>query len=626
MRKLKNKILIGTLCIANVLSFNSYASSVSIKNTAFIQSLGGSETDTFSSGVENSKGEIIAIGYSSSSSINGVKNNGKDDAVIAKYNSDGTLKWTKLFGGSEREKFYDIVLNDDDTFTVVGLSKSTSLGYANNGDYDAIIAKFDDEGNNLWIKNFGGSLRDEFRSLRKTSDGGYIAIGFSSSTDAGFTNNGETDGIIVKFDANGNKLWHKSFGGNKAEELYSIIEVSDGYIAVGNSQSTDLDVTNRGYVDAIIVKFDIDGNYLWTKSIAGSAYDSLRSIQKLDNGFIVAGESYSSNAGFTNLGPSSTRDAIIAKYDFDGNQTWLRNFGGSDNDVFSYTINSSNDEYLAIGYSESSDGGFSNRGDKDAFMVKFNDAGNVLKIDSFGGSLKEEIDRGFYTTDGSLLFFGESASTDAGFENKGGATDALLLKYSTSIDEAITAVEKAEQTCLLSDINIGRAKVNILNESIHKNNLNSRLDAIVPIVDPIKPNSSTANLDLYIKSENMLSLSLDTNTITFENFSGVEDIEKLRAINLTINSSLPYELNAYLPVEIQNSDKSKTMDKQIFNIKENSEINYQTFANINQKLILKDNNIAGNDLKHAIDLKLKGGLAYEPDIYKATVKFEVNQK
>lgn len=626
MKKIKHKILISALVMINIFSINSYCSGVSIKNNAFIQSLGGSETDTFTSGVENSKGEIIAIGYTSSSSINGVKSNGKNDCIIAKYNSDGTIQWTKLFGGVERERFYDIVLNDDDSFTVVGLSNSTELGYTNNGDYDAIIAKFDNDGNNLWIKNFGGSLKDEFKSLTKTSDGGYVAVGFSSSTDAGFTNNGDSEGIIVKFDKEGNKVWHKSFGGNKAEELYSIIEVSDGYIAVGNSQSTDLDVANRGYVDAIIVKFNTSGDYIWTKSIAGSAYDNLRSIQKLDDGFIVAGESYSSNAGFTNLGPSSTRDAIIAKYDFNGNQTWLRNFGGSGSDVFSYAIISPNNEYLAIGYSDSSDGGFPNRGDKDAFMVKFNEEGHILKIDSFGGTLKEEIDRGFYTNDGSLLFFGESASTDAGFENKGGTTDALLLKYSTSIDEAITAVEKAEETCLISDINVGREKVNLLDESIHKDNLNIRLDAIVPILDSLELKSSTANLDLYIKSENIISLSLDTNSVTFTDFSGVEDMEKTRAINLSVNSSLPYELNAYLPVEIQNSDKSKTMDKRIFNIKENSEINYQNFTTVNQKLTLKDNNLAGNNLNHFIDLKLQGGYAYETDIYKTTIKFEVNQK
>ena len=38
---------------------------------------------------------------------------------------------------------------------------------------------------------------------------------------------------------------------------------------------------------------------------------------------------------------------------------------------------------------------------------------------------------------------------------------------------------------------------------------------------------------MYIKSENTLSLSLDTNNILFDNFSGVEDIEKLNTIVLS---------------------------------------------------------------------------------------------
>ena len=146
------------------------------------------------------------------------------------------------------------------------------------------------------------------------------------------------------------------------------------------------------------------------------------------------------------------------------------------------------------------------------------------------------------------------------------------------------------------------------------------------MIGVIVPNTITSNLDVYIKSENLLSLSLDTNNITFDDFSGIEDLEKTNAINLTINSSLPYSINAYLPTEVQNSDKSKTMNKEILNIKENSETNYKNFANINEKVVLKDNCSAGNRLNHGIDIKLKGRVAHEKDVYKTTIKFEVEQK
>src|SRR5699024_11102201 len=117
-----------------------------------------------------------------------------------------------------------------------------------------------------------------------------------------------------------------------------------------------------------------------------------------------------------------------------------------------------------------------------------------------------------------------------------------------------------------------------------------------------------------------------TNNVTFENFTGIEDAVQENAINMTVSSSLPYQINAYLVDEIQNANKSKTMDKEILNIKENGESDYQTFENIGKAIILKDNCSAGNDLTHGIDFKLKGGLLYEQSIYKTVIKFEVKQK
>ena len=68
------------------------------------------------------------------------------------------------------------------------------------------------------------------------------------------------------------------------------------------------------------------------------------------------------------------------------------------------------------------------------------------------------------------------------------------------------------------------------------------------------------------------------------------------------------------------------MDKEILQLKENSESDYQYFQNINEKMILKDNCPSGNDLSHNLDMMLNGGLAFEKDVYKATIKLEAEQK
>ena len=101
------------------------------------------------------------------------------------------------------------------------------------------------------------------------------------------------------------------------------------------------------------------------------------------------------------------------------------------------------------------------------------------------------------------------------------------------------------------------------------------------------------------------------------------------AVQISINSSLPYELNAYLVEEIQNSDKSETIDKDRLGIRDNThptDEEYKKFTTVGDKLILQDNCPTGNDKEHTIDLMLEGGEAYPADVYKTVIKFEAQQK
>ena len=187
------------------------------------------------------------------------------------------------------------------------------------------------------------------------------------------------------------------------------------------------------------------------------------------------------------------------------------------------------------------------------------------------------------------------------------------------------AVISAENSRDITDIETARNLVNQLEEGELKNDLQDRLNAIVPNLT-LDVKNTTANVDIYIKSENMLLMSLSTNSITFEDYSGVEEIEKTNALTININSSLAYDLNAYLVSEIQNADGSNKIDIDRLNIKANDENTYQEFAGINQKLTLKSNCSSGNDIPHNIDLKLNGDDAYPADIYKTVIKFEAEQK
>lgn len=195
------------------------------------------------------------------------------------------------------------------------------------------------------------------------------------------------------------------------------------------------------------------------------------------------------------------------------------------------------------------------------------------------------------------------------------------------INKSNEAIEKAISTPTSYNISSARMWVNQMQESLLKDEMQMRLDGIFSIEDiQLDRKNATLNLDVYIKSENMLSLSLDTNNVIFNDFSGTEDLEELNAVNLTVSSSLPYKINAYLASEIENADKSKTMDKSILNIKANSEQSYSTFNDTVNPVVLLDDQSRGNDIIHGIDLKLKSNIAHQKDVYKTTIKFEVEQK
>lgn len=210
-------------------------------------------------------------------------------------------------------------------------------------------------------------------------------------------------------------------------------------------------------------------------------------------------------------------------------------------------------------------------------------------------------------------------------------SEISFTRDAAAIAAATTAVDTAVADTTTVNIKIARGLVNDLPEGSEKKALQERLDALTVITDLDFPRKNvTANLDVYIRCENLLSLSLDTNSVTFEEFSGVQDMEKPNAVTLTVISSLAYDLNAYLPVGITSADGQQSMLSDTIEIKAHDEGAYQKFPGIgdtaDKKVVLLTNQPPTRDgEEHGIDLQLAGGYAHGADIYKTTIKFEAAQ-
>lgn len=208
----------------------------------------------------------------------------------------------------------------------------------------------------------------------------------------------------------------------------------------------------------------------------------------------------------------------------------------------------------------------------------------------------------------------------------------INLVTASAVTAAEQAVATAEGNASTTNIQAARTLVNALPEGADKERLQTRLNALINITDIDFPSFNvSANVDVYIKCENLLSLSLDTNKVNFNEYGGTEDLELLNAVTLTVTSSLPYDVNAYLPVAIKNEAGTKNIDISVFKIRANGESAYKDFTSIgeapaNKVNLLTVDTYRNNGKTHGIDLKLTGGSAHDADVYKTTVKFEVAQK
>jgi len=242
-----------------------------------------------------------------------------DDQILG---ASVNTEWAKTFGGSSDDLLLSVIAIDDG-FVAVGCSYSNNgdLNGLNKGNLDSIIVKFDEDGDIIWAKTFGGSGMDEFCSVIAVDDG-FIAVGYSNSNngDLNGLNKGGYDAIIVKFDEDGDVIWVKTFGGSSDDHFYSVISVDDGFVAAGysNSNNGDLNGLNKGNVDAIIVKFDDDGDVIWAKTFGGSKEDIFGSIIAIDGGLVAVGISESNDKDLNGLSKGNV-DAIIVKFTDDGN-------------------------------------------------------------------------------------------------------------------------------------------------------------------------------------------------------------------------------------------------------------------------------------------------------------------
>ncbi|HUM45380.1 MAG TPA: T9SS type A sorting domain-containing protein [Chitinophagales bacterium] len=355
-----------------------------------------------------------------------------------------TKEWDKSFGSERHDEMFAIIQTNDGGYLLAGDSDSPAGGdksQDSQGLTDFWVVKTNASGNKLWDRRFGGNNREELFGVLQTADNGYLLGGGTLSVISGDqtqTSRGDRDYWIVKIDANGVKLWDKRFGGPGDDELRSMAKTSDGGFILGGESSSDTGgektEDNHGVYDVWIVKVNANGNLQWEASYGGTDDDRLNAIQQTADGGYIIGAWTISPVSFdvTQAGKGST-DMWLVKTDASGVKMWDSRFGGSDNEYLYALDQTSDGGFILGGYTRSEANGdvtIPGKGGYDFWMVKTDGNGIKLWDKRYGGDSDEKGKSIYQTNDGGFMMGGWSESGISGDKtvNTQGGTDYWLLK------------------------------------------------------------------------------------------------------------------------------------------------------------------------------------------------------
>ncbi len=363
------------------------------------------------------------------------------DPFLAKYDAAGSLQWIRQLGTPGYGPRYDeqgtgVSADGLGNVYITGYTGG-SLGGPHAGLDDAWLAKYDAAGDQLWIRQLGTDRDD--RSNGVSADGlGNVYISGYTAGDLGAGRLHGGDAFVTKYDAAGNLQWTRQLGippqvgfivisyedstGVSADGLGNvyITGITDGNLAGSHAGWSSL-----GSYDAFVAKYDAAGNHEWTRQLGTSAWDYPYGVSADARGNVyIAGDTRGSLGG-----PSAggVADAFVAKYDAAGDLAWIRQFGTSFNDRIEGVSTDGLGNVYVVGLTGDNLGGPS-AGGRDAFVAKYDAAGDLQWLRQFGVRAWDEAHGVSVDGLGNVYVGGHTEGGSLGGPNAG-SSDAWVAKF-----------------------------------------------------------------------------------------------------------------------------------------------------------------------------------------------------
>jgi hypothetical protein len=300
---------------------------------------------------------------------------GANDGFVRRYNRSGTILWTRQFGTSGQDMAVDVAA-DGGGLTVVGVTDGSFTGGPTTpGTDDLFVRRYDWAGNVKWTRQFG-TTKDEDAGAIAADASGIIVVGTTWGTLAGSSAPDDADAVVRKYDANGNVLWTRQFGTAEGDSA-DAVAVDGGGITVGGGTDGDLVRKNAGpFTDMYVRRFNAAGTAVWTRQWGQKGDDQALSVAADSTGVSAVGYTHADAFG------NASSQAFIRRYDRSGNLVFGKIFGSVDSEV-AWGVAADSAAITVTGYTFGSMDA-QNKGSFDVFVRRYDRAGNVIWKQQFG--------------------------------------------------------------------------------------------------------------------------------------------------------------------------------------------------------------------------------------------------
>jgi gliding motility-associated-like protein len=365
-----------------------------------------------------------------------------DNYFLAKYSPAGALVWVKGVGDNDGARDINgLDIDRNGNINLIGRippKKQIDVDHYVLEEYlDALVLHLDNNGNVLWkriiesgTKKYTppppktGTYLDIQTGYKVASDdaGNVIAVftfGGSPDVEGKITAKGNYDGLVVKYDTNGNVIWKFNLGAVEYDNpvVETLVDKQNNIIIAGYTNGTvnynplGTPVYVTGHSSMFLAKYSPDGILQWIKNIDGHMPNcNIRlALDGLDNIYINGVFHSTIEFGTTSTLPSTgPQDMFIAKYSSDGNLLYQKGMGGAGTTILNggLTLGPDNSLYLSgyfkgkVDLDPSASVAQLNSNGIDMYLAKYDDNGNY----QWAFNVANIINDGDYLTPGSSLY------------------------------------------------------------------------------------------------------------------------------------------------------------------------------------------------------------------------------